>query len=149
MDKITKLNELSVLLKTGAITATEFEILKKEAIAAPIEKTIIRNIASKPTTHDEKSFEDEQIHIDYEDDGFNHPWYAILSVLCSGLTLYMIMISPVMIFIFGWGSFLLGISLSVTVLNKLNATKLDKTLAYLAIMLSILSGFIFLTWKPS
>ena len=83
-----------------------------------------------------------------ERSGFNHPWSSILSVLCAGISLGVVMISPCLIFVVGGSSFLCGLIFAITVLNKIDATKLDRIFASIGLILSVISVIIFINWKP-
>lgn len=81
-----------------------------------------------------------------ERSGFNYALGSIVSVFCSGIALYFITISPCFI-IFGAGSSLItSLIISITILNKVDATKLDKTFSYIALILGVIAIVVYLSW---
>ena len=75
--------------------------------------------------------------------GFNYAFGSILSVLSAGAALYFFTISPCFIIIGAGGGVLCSIFISITILNKVDATKLDRTFSYIAIALSILAIYVY------
>jgi hypothetical protein len=71
--------------------------------------------------------------------GFNYAFGSIISVIASAAGLYFVTISPCFI-IFGAGpSIIAAIFISITTLNKVDATKLDKVFSYLALALGVIA----------
>ena len=71
--------------------------------------------------------------------GFNHAYASILSVLASASALFFIYITPCLI-IFGAGTGLIAsIFVSLSTLNKVDATKLDKIFCYIALTISAIA----------
>jgi hypothetical protein len=75
--------------------------------------------------------------------GFNYAFMSIISVLSAGAALYFFTISPCFIIIGAGGGVLSSIVISGTILNKVDATKLDRTFSYIAIALSVLAIYIY------
>jgi len=76
--------------------------------------------------------------------GFNYAFGSIVSVLCGGAALYFITISPCFI-ILGAGNCLCGsIFISTIILNKVDATKLDKTFSYIALALGVIAIIVYI-----
>jgi hypothetical protein len=69
--------------------------------------------------------------------GLNFPWAVIISVITAGISLYLMYISPCFGFL-GAGTGLASATfLSLYVLTRVSATKMDKILSVIAILLSI------------
>lgn len=82
-----------------------------------------------------------------ERDGFNYAFGAIFSVVLAGTVLYFIVLSPCMIFLGAGTSGIASIIIAVTVLNKPDATKLDKGFSYLSLGLIVIAFIVFkVTW---
>jgi hypothetical protein len=148
-------NNLGEIVEPPSIRELDFKNLSKSEIE------VLSNFIRGKQIHAPAEFTEDEINLgnkiftkaeidemNSERSGFNHPWSSILSVFCAGITLFVIMISPCLIFIVGGGSFLCGFFCAITVLNKMDATKLDKTFAYIGLILSIVSVIVFLNWKP-
>jgi hypothetical protein len=75
--------------------------------------------------------------INAERPGFNFPWAVIISVLTAGLSLFLMYISPCFGFLGAGTGMLSATVISIYVLTKISATKLDKILSVVAIILSI------------
>jgi hypothetical protein len=75
--------------------------------------------------------------INAERPGFNFPWAVIISVLTAGLSLFLMYISPCFGFLGAGTGMLSATVISMYVLTRISATKLDKILSVVAIILSI------------
>jgi hypothetical protein len=86
----------------------------------------------------------EIAEMDSERPGFNYAFVSIINVLCSLAALVFITISPCFI-IFGAGTGLFtSIFLSIMTLNKVDATKLDRTFSYIALAIVIITIIVYL-----
>jgi hypothetical protein len=205
LNKIDKLNELSELYKSGALTKDEFENLKAEILNGSIiseddrqsetkslaleqkvgkEKISLKsftdneNIRTNPPKIEYLNFKDigndelkllkpfirgKQIHapsemtadeinignkifsvqeiaeINSERPGFNYAFGSIISVLCSGAALYFISISPCFIILGAGTGLISALFISLTILNKVDATKLDKAFCFIALALGVIA----------
>ncbi len=75
--------------------------------------------------------------INSERPGLNYPWAVITSVIAAGASLYLMYISPCFGFL-GAGTGMASAALmSLYVLTRVSATKMDKILSVIAIILSI------------
>jgi|688.fasta_scaffold467756_1 hypothetical protein len=124
------------------LTDSEISILKpflrKKQIHSPAEMT------SDEISIANKIFSALQIaQMNSERPGFNYAFGSILSVLSAGAALYFFTISPCFIIIGAGGGVLCSIFISCTILNKVDATKLDKTFSYIAIALSALAIYVY------
>ena len=75
--------------------------------------------------------------INAERPGLNFPWAVIISVLTAGLSLFLMYISPCFGFLGAGTGMLSATAISIYVLTRISATKLDKILSVIAIILSI------------
>tara|TARA_R110000823_G_scaffold118990_15_gene243184 strand:+ start:731 stop:1363 length:633 start_codon:yes stop_codon:yes gene_type:complete len=75
--------------------------------------------------------------------GFNYAFMSIVSVLSAGAALYFFTISPCFIIIGAGGGVLSSIVVAGTILNKVDATKLDRTFSYIAIALSVIAIYVY------
>jgi len=78
--------------------------------------------------------------------GFNYAFGSILSVLCAGAALYFITISPCFIILGAGTGLLASIFISITTLNKVDATKLDRTFSYIALALGVIAIIVYINW---
>ena len=69
--------------------------------------------------------------------GLNFPWAVIISVLTAGLSLFLMYISPCFGFLGAGTGMVSATAISIFVLTRVSATKLDKILSVIAIILSI------------
>jgi hypothetical protein len=74
---------------------------------------------------------------------FNYAFMSIVSVLSAGAALYFFTISPCFIIIGAGGGVLSSIVIAGTILNKVDATKLDRTFSYIAIALSVIAIYVY------
>lgn len=93
--------------------------------------------------------------INSERPGLNFPWAVIISVLSAGFALFLMYISPCFGFL-GAGTGMVGATgISIYVLTRVSATKLDKILSVIAIILCIGAFFAYQshfkgnTWEPA
>lgn len=124
------------------LSDSEIKILKpflrKKQIHSPSEMT------SDEISITNKIFSALEIaQMNSERPGFNYAFGSILSVLCAGAALYFFTISPCFI-ILGYGGGVIGsIFISGIILNKVDATKLDRTFSYIAIALSVIAIYVY------
>lgn len=210
-NKLEKLNELSELLKSGAISQLEFESLKSEIInnekvnlsspsaemKTPVQENINKEkISLKSFTDNDgiltkapdikyiniKDLSDEEIKIlkpfirqkqiyspaemtsdeisicnkifseleiaemNSERPGFNYAFVSILSVLSSGAALYFITISPCFILLGAGTGIFASLFISIMILDKFDATKLDRTFSYIALALDVIAIIVYFNW---
>lgn len=80
--------------------------------------------------------------------GFNYAFGSILSVLCAGAALYFITISPCFIILGAGTGLIASLFISITTLNKVDATKLDRTFSYIALALGVIAIIVYFKgWK--
>jgi hypothetical protein len=89
------------------------------------------NIGNKLFT----TLEIEQINS--ERPGLNFPWAVIISVITAGLSLFLMYISPCFGFLGAGTGMVSATFISIYVLTRVSATKMDKILSVIAILLSI------------
>jgi hypothetical protein len=75
--------------------------------------------------------------INSERPGLNFPWAVIISVLTAGLSLFLMYVSPCFGFLGAGTGMVSATAISIFVLTRVSATKLDKILSVIAIILSI------------
>lgn len=78
--------------------------------------------------------------------GFNYAWGSIISVLASGAALYFITISPCFIILGAGTGLIASIFIAITILNKADGTKLDRTFSFIALGLSAIAIFVYFSW---
>ncbi len=88
----------------------------------------------------------EVAQIDSLRPGFNYAFQSIISVLCSGAALFFITISPCFIILGAGTGLVASIFISITILNKVDATKLDKIFSYLALGLAVIAIIVYFNW---
>ena len=94
-----------------------------------------------------KIFSSQEISELYsERDGYNHGFISITSLLCSIGSLFLITISPCFAVLLGGTLLLSSISAAITVLNRVDATKLDKSTCTIALVVDIAAIVIFVIW---
>jgi hypothetical protein len=76
--------------------------------------------------------------------GFNYALGSIISVLCSGAALYFIIISPCFIILGAGSSLITSLIISISTLNKVDATKLDKIFSFIALGLAVIAIVVYL-----
>ncbi|WP_395051162.1 SHOCT domain-containing protein [Flavobacterium sp.] len=82
-----------------------------------------------------------------ERSGFNYALMSISSALSAGFSLFLTNISPCLL-IFSSTLLVSSICFSIFILSRVDATKLDKTVSYLALALDVISIILIFTWKP-
>ena len=75
--------------------------------------------------------------------GFNYAYGSILSVLSAGAALFFITISPCFIFLGAGSGLMAALFISITTLNKVDATKLDRTFSYIALALGVIATIVY------
>ena len=139
--KIIKVPDIQYL-NLKDLSDTEIKILKPFLKQKQIH-------ASSEMTNDEikignKIFSVLEIaEINSERPGFNYAFISILSVLTSGAALYFISISPCFIILGAGTGLITSFIMSIIILNKVDATKLDKTFAYIALALAIIAIIVY------
>jgi hypothetical protein len=78
-----------------------------------------------------------------ERSGFNYAFGSIISVLASGAALYFITISPCFIILGAGTGLMAALFISITTLNKVDATKLDRTFSYIALALGVIAIIVY------
>jgi hypothetical protein len=129
-------------LHLNDLSDSEISILKpfirKKQIHSPAEMT------SDEISITKKIYSALQLaQINSERPGLNYAFGSILSVLSAGAALYFFTISPCFIIIGAGGGVLNSIFISLFILNKVDATKLDRTFSYIAIVLSVFAIMIY------
>ncbi len=127
------------------VTDKELELLKpfvrSKQIYAPFEMT-----------EDEmkicnKFFSIQEIaEMNSERPGFNHAFISIVSVLGAAFSLFITSHSPCLL-IFGSSILIGSIFFSFFTLTRADATKLDKGVSYIALIINIITIFLIITWK--
>lgn len=80
--------------------------------------------------------------------GFNFPLFSLGSIFCGIFAIFLINISPCMMYLGGISSICTGFMLALIVLTKVSATKSDKTASAIAIILIVFAFVYFgITWK--
>ena len=77
--------------------------------------------------------------------GFNYAFSSILSVLCAGAALYFITISPCFIILGAGTGLISSLFISIMTLDKVDATKLDRTFSYIAIAIGVIAITVYFT----
>lgn len=124
------------------LSDSEIKILKpflrKKQIHSPSEMT------SDEISITNKIFSALEIaQMNSERPGFNYAFMSIVSVLSAGVALYFFTISPCFIILGYGGGVICSIFISGTILNKVDATKLDRTFSYIAIALSVIAIYVY------
>lgn len=90
----------------------------------------------------------EIAEMDSERQGFNYAFQTIISVLAAAAAIYFMTISPCFVFLGAGTGLLASFFIAITVLNKADATKLDRVFSYVAIGLGIVAIIIYSNgWK--
>jgi hypothetical protein len=115
--------------------------IKEKQIHSPSEMT------SDEITIGNKIFSVLEIaEMNSERPGFNYAFGSILSVLCAGAALYFITISPCFIILGAGSGLIAALFISITTLNKVDATKLDRIFSYIALALGIIAIIVYINW---
>jgi hypothetical protein len=89
----------------------------------------------------------EIAEINSERPGFNYAFGSIISVLCSGAALYFISISPCFIILGAGTGLISALFISLTILNKVDSTKLDKAFCFIALTLGVIAIITYFKWS--
>lgn len=119
--------------------------IRLKHIHAPIEMTgDEKKILEKLFSHLEIE------HINSERDGYNFPLFSIGSVLSVVFAIFLINVSPCMMYLGGISLTGNSIVMSLYVLTRVSATKRDKTTSAIAVILIVFTFIFFgITWKES
>jgi len=77
-------------------------------------------------------------------DGFNYPFFSIVSLLCALAALIVILVLPCLIIIIGGTGLIGSIVLALTVVNKADSTQLDKKFSYAALVIAAICIFLYI-----